>query len=185
MVLVENQDEETTSRSDSSLSALPATNPQANLALAGINADTLSKYLYSFNSDGREVVDVTADGINHIAQPAGVSTNDVEILEENDEFIMVKATAINRDGVQHIGIVREYQKNKQGYPNPFALQNAVSKAQRNAKKGLLPMTFVRDLIKEATGWDADTRRTGGQTGERKGRVSRSKRRNRRSSGKNS
>ena len=53
-----------------------------------------------FDKGGKEVCDISADGINHTAQSAGVSTDDVEILEENDEFIMVKATAINRDGVQ-------------------------------------------------------------------------------------
>ena len=65
--------------------------------------------------------------------------------------LTVKATAINESRVKHIGIIREDKFNKLGYPNPYALQKAVSKAQRNAKKGLPPMTYVRDLIKEATG----------------------------------
>lgn len=127
-----------------------ASSPQTQLALAGINAETLKKYLYTFNSRGEEVVDVTSDGINHIAQCAGVSSEDVEILHEDERSITVKATAQNEKGVKHIGIIREEKFNKSGYPNPFALQNAVSKAQRNAKKGLLPMTWVRDLIKQAT-----------------------------------
>ena len=130
--------------------AVPA-NPQTQLAVAGITAETLKKYLYTFNSRGEEVVDVTGDGINHIAQCAGVSSEDVEILHDDDVSITVKATAVNQNGVKHIGIIREDKFNKSGYPNPFALQNAVSKAQRNAKKGLLPMTYIRDLIKEATG----------------------------------
>lgn len=124
---------------------------QNKLQLAGITPDTLSKYLYTFEAQGKEVADVSADGINHIAQSAGVSTESVEILEETDESIMVQAVAVNQDGIKHIGMVRESKLNKSGYPNPYALQNAVSKAQRNAKKGLLPMTFVRDLIKQATG----------------------------------
>ena len=130
--------------------ALPSS-PQAKLAVAGITPETLSKYLYTFISRGEEVVDVTGDGINHIAQCAGVSSEDVEILHEDETSITVKATAVNADGVRHIGLVKEEKLNKSGYPNPFALQNAVSKAQRNAKKGLLPMTWVRDLIKQATG----------------------------------
>ena len=102
-------------------------------------------------AQGKEVADVSADGINHIAQSAGVSSESVTILEEDDESILVQAIAVNSDGVRHIGIIREPKINKHGYPNPYALQNAVSKAQRNAKKGLLPMTWVRDLIKQATG----------------------------------
>ena len=130
--------------------AVPSS-PQTQLAVAGITAETLKKYLYTFKARGEEVVDVTGDGINHIAQCAGVSSEDVEILHEDELSITVKATAVNQNGVKHIGIIREDKFNKSGYPNPFALQNAVSKAQRNAKKGLLPMTYVRDLIKQATG----------------------------------
>lgn len=109
--------------------AVPSS-PQTQLALAGINAETLKKYLYTFKSRGEE---------------------DVEILHEDELSITVKATAVNQNGVKHIGIIREEKFNKSGYPNPWALQNAVSKAQCNAKKGLLPMTYVRDLIKQATG----------------------------------
>lgn len=117
----------------------------------GITADTLKKYLYSFESKGEEVVDVTLDGINHLAAAAGVSIEDVDILTEDDDSVTVKAVAINKDGIKNIGIVRESKRTKQGYTNTYALQNAVSKAQRNARKGLLPMTWLRDLISEATG----------------------------------
>ena len=85
--------------------AVPSS-PQTQLALAGINAETLKKYLYTFKSRGEEVVDVTGDGINHIAQGAGVSSEDVEILHEDETSITVKATAINDKGVRHIGIIR-------------------------------------------------------------------------------
>lgn len=72
-------------------------------------------------------------------------------MHEDDTSITVKATAVNADGVRYIGIVREEKFNRSGYPNLFALQNAISKSQRNAKKGLLPMTFLQDLIKQASG----------------------------------
>ena len=72
----------------------------------------------------------------------------MEIIEEDDEAITVKAIAVNADGVRHIVIVRE-SKLRRGQTNLYALQNAVSKAQRNAKKGLLPMTWLRDLIQQA------------------------------------
>lgn len=122
------------------------------LAIAGISADTLSKYLYRFTDNrGQEVAEVSADGIAHIATSAGVSIEDCDILSEDDTAITVKAIAVNAEGIRNIGIVRELKKNKKGYDNPYALQNAVRKAQRNARKGLLPMTWIRDLIHEATG----------------------------------
>ena len=81
----------------------PLESLQNRLQIAGITPDTLGKYLYTFEAQGKEVADVSADGINHIAQSAGVSTESVEILEEDDENITVQAVAKNTQGIQHIG----------------------------------------------------------------------------------
>ena len=83
--ILETEDDETEQTPEPPI-AVPS-NPQAQLALAGVNAETLKKYLYTFTSRGEEVVDVTQDGINHIAQSAGVSSEDVEILHEDDMTI--------------------------------------------------------------------------------------------------
>ena len=81
----------------------PLESLQNRLQIAGITPDTLSKYLYTFEAQGKEVADISADGINHIAQSAGVSSESVEILEEDDESILVQAVAKNTQGIQHIG----------------------------------------------------------------------------------
>ena len=120
------------------------------LEAAGITAETLKKYLYTFKSSGGELVDLTNDGMNYIARCAGVSIDDVEIIADDERSITVKATAINQDGERHISVVQG-EKFSGSYPNRGAIRNAVSIAQRYAKKGLLPITFLQHLMKQATG----------------------------------
>ena len=112
-------------------------------------AEQIEKYIYTFKQGKKEVSDLNVDGINRLAIAVGVSIEDVEILNEDDTQITVKATAINPDGIKHQGIARESKFTQYGQPNVYALANATSKAQRNAKKGLLPMAEVREVIRNA------------------------------------
>lgn len=114
-----------------------------------VKAGEIDKYLYSYRVGNDEVSDLNIDGVNRLARACGVSVLDVEIIDETETEITVKAIAVNPDGLQHIGLVRESKVNRGGYPNNYALQTATAKAQRNAKKGLLPMAEVRDAVKQA------------------------------------
>ena len=127
---------------------IAVTEPQTPLT-ALTREGQLQKYLYTFRQHGKEVVDVTNDGINRLAMAAGVSIETVTILSEDEQAITVQAVAVNADGLKHHGIARESKFNNNGHPNLYALVNATSKAQRNAKKGLLPMAEVRDAIRNA------------------------------------
>ena len=111
-----------------------------------VQAGQIDKYLYSFKQGDKEVCDLNVDGINRLAIAVGVSIAEVRIIEEDEAQITVQAIAVNPDGLKHHGIARESKFTQGGYPNPHALANATSKAQRNAKKGLLPMAEVREAI---------------------------------------
>lgn len=126
--------------------------PQKQLELVDITAATLSKHLYSFKppGGGESIVGLTVDGINHIASRMGVTTETVEIIAEDENSITVKAVA-RKGNIRHVGIVREPKRTKGGKENQFAYQKAVSKAQRNAKKGLLPMPWIKAMIEQVTG----------------------------------
>ena len=126
----------------------PAHNAQSALAEM-TQTGRLDKYLYSFKQGGKEICDLNTSGVNSLAIAQGVSIDSVIILEEDDKQITVQAVAINHAGLKHHGIAREFKTNGNGYPNPHALTNATSKAQRNAKKGLLPMAEVREAIRKA------------------------------------
>ena len=133
---------------EQSTALTPALNAQSALAEM-TQTGQLDKYLYSFKQGGKEICDLNTSGINSLAIAQGVSIDGVIILEEDDTQITVQAVAINHDGLKHFGIAREFKTNGNGYPNPHALTNATSKAQRNAKKGLLPMAEVREAIRKA------------------------------------
>ena len=126
----------------------PAHNAQSVLAEM-TQTGQLDKYLYSFKQGNKEICDLNTSGINSLAIAQGVSIDGVIILEEDDTQITVQAVAINHAGLKHHGIAREFKTTGFGYPNPHALTNATSKAQRNAKKGLLPMAEVREAIRKA------------------------------------
>lgn len=108
-------------------------------------AERLDTYTYTFKQGNRSITDVSADGVNKLAVAAGISIDEVEIVDETDEYVTVKATAVNADGTTHCGLVRE-PKAVNGRINPYAIQTATTKAQRNAKKGLLPMSEIKDII---------------------------------------
>ncbi len=120
------------------------------LEVAGITGSTIRLYVYYFKNRGKEIVDLTDDGINYIARCAGVVIEDVSVTEEKEMSFTVKASAVNQDGDRHIGIVRAERGTRDGYPTSAPIKEAVAKAQRNAKKGLLPMTYLRNLM-ESTG----------------------------------
>ena len=124
----------------------PTDREERRLVREGITAETIEQYLYCFISDHREVADPTDNGINYIARCAGGSIEDVEVIEENEMSFTVKAMAINHRGHRHIGIVRAERGTQYEYLTTTPIHAAVSKAQRNAKKGLLSMTFLRDFI---------------------------------------
>ena len=129
---------------------VPATIDETQGELAEMmSSGQIDKYLYSFKQGKKEVCDLNVDGISRLAVSLGVSIEDVMIVEEDEVQITVKAIAVNRDGIRHFGLFRESKHTQTGYPNPHALTNATSKAQRNAKKGLLPMAEVREVIRNA------------------------------------
>ena len=136
------------SNTEQTTALTPTHNAQSALAEM-TKAGRLDKYLYSFKQGNKEICDLNTSGINSLAIAQGVSIDSVIILEEDNTQITIQAIAINHDGLKHYGIAREFKTTGNGYPNPHALSNATSKAQRNAKKGLLPMAEVREAIRKA------------------------------------
>ena len=116
------------------------------LEVAGITDSTIGLYVYYFKKRGKEIVDLTDDGINYIARCAGIVIEDVSVIEENEMSFTVKASAVNQGGDRHIGIVRAERGLRDGHPTSAPIKEAVAQAQRNAKKGLLPMTYLHNLM---------------------------------------
>ena len=143
------------SNTEQSTALTPAYNAQSEALAEMTQTGQLDKYLYSYKQGGKDITDLSTAGINSLAIAQGVSIDSVIILEEDDTQITIQAVAVNSEGLRHHGIAREQKCFSNGYQNPHALTNATSKAQRNAKKGLLPMAEVREAIKNAGGTPSD------------------------------
>ena len=92
---------------------------------------------------------MTNEAVNQFAEYFNISIESTDIIGEDDKHITIKAVAI-KGNLRHVGIIRQRKQESSGREKQFALENAISKAQRNAKKGLLPMATIRDYINKGT-----------------------------------
>ena len=123
--------------------------PEQQLAKAGVTLATISKYIYEFKQGKNSVRDLTNDAVNQLGEYFGISIESTDIIAEDDKCITIKAVAIKGD-LRHVGIIRQKKQESSGRDKQFALENAISKAQRNAKKGLLPMATIREYINKVS-----------------------------------
>ena len=111
----------------------------------GINPIDLSEYLVDV---GKGLQDFSADGVEHIAMMLGIGITRQEVTEF-DDYWMVQSTAKGViDGRESVATVTE-PKVKGGYKNPFALETACRRANRNALKYAFPSEQLKRKLKEA------------------------------------
>ena len=112
----------------------------------GVTVTTMTRYLYSFSQGGNEITDLTADGIGDMGQRLGISIVAIRVVETDDsDMITVEAKSerILPDGT----IVHRYGVAVEKKSNRFHWQQAYTKAQRNAIKAQLPMTYLKEAIR--------------------------------------
>lgn len=111
--------------------------------VAELQGEALKEMVYKAK-DGKVVLSWA--GIKQLAyQQGGIEINMVEMKEDDQKFtIIVKATdSIKKSSM--LGVSTQ-EKTAFGKPDQFALQKAMSKAQRNAIRGLLPEILVQKSI---------------------------------------
>jgi len=118
--------------------------------VAELQGALLDQYVYSFESGGRKVVGLSWAGVKAVAAKLGpIACDLLELRDTGDTYlVVVKATA--PDGTTRIGAAEQpkTQQTKRGeQPDPFALPKAVSKAQRNAIRALLPETLITEMVR--------------------------------------
>ena len=121
--------------------------------LAELRGEVIEEYVYSYSQGGIEKVRLSWAGIKAVAQKMGnISIEEIKI-QETDTAYRVLAKA--RDVIKNITMfgVSEAAKTQtlrdgRVVPDPFALQKAVSKAQRNAIRALIPETVIQAMIAE-------------------------------------
>ena len=130
------------------------------LVRLGITAQWIKPYLYeaSRSKDGVVKYDVSAVGINEIATRLGISIVSIETIEETVKHIVLRATAVNPQGVQAYGVAMQEKSGR------YYLPMVYSKAQRNARKQLIPMAIMQLAVTELFGGNAQYDAEGVQDG---------------------
>jgi len=122
--------------------------------LAEIQGAVIEEMVYSFKSGGRTITGLSWVGVKEIARQYGHI--DVELVDQQETpdawIVTVKARDTENDtGILGVSIQPKMMQRRDGspQPDPFALQKATSKAQRNAIRALIPEAFIKKVIE---GW---------------------------------
>lgn len=138
---------------------------------AEMMGNILPYFIYSFQQDGKEVVGLTVKGVNEVVRRLGKDEKSGSKIHMNPAY-MVKEE-VSRDGIQGIEIsvfaedlvsgnsawgvkFEPYKKTKKDwktgketiYTNTFATEKALSKAERNAKRKLIPEVLCTKMIEK-------------------------------------
>lgn len=131
------------------------------LVEAEIRGEVITQFVYKFPSGGRDVIGLTYAGVREIAKRVGrIAVEDMDIQSHPESYIVV-CRAKNLDNeVTMMGVAEQskflVRRDGKKDTDPFALQKASSKAQRNAIRALIPEVQAVVLLKR---WLADAGHT--------------------------
>ena len=117
-----------------------------------LKAEILRQYFYSFTVNGRTVVGLSYKGVKQIARKQGhIIIKELELKETDKAWLAIcKALDKARD-IEIYGAASQPKeitfRSGGATPDPFALTKAVSKAQRNALRGLISETVISEAYK--------------------------------------
>ena len=126
--------------------------------IQGRNLEILDRMVYSFTDRrGNAVTGLSLTGVRETVREMnrrGLArikiTSELPIIRETNEYIDVIVYAEDElNGGGSWGTKRQ-SKQTGNYANPFALEQALSKAQRNAMFALIPAAYVVEMIREYT-----------------------------------
>ena len=119
--------------------------------LAELEGKYLEEFVYQFPQRGKMVTGLSWAGIKEIAYRMGNITVELERIEENEAQYVVVVKANDKErGNSRLGGVTQSKilKHKDGTeePDSFAFPKAISKAQRNAMRALMPEEMLKVWI---------------------------------------
>lgn len=120
--------------------------------LQELKGNILQEFVYSFKQNGRDVTGLSYAGVKQIALEMGnIHCSEPIISEMNGNWVCkVKVVDIYRNMEMWGVSCQPKQMKTQWGPkdDPFALQKAVSKTERNALRKLMPEKLLVEMIKE-------------------------------------
>ena len=117
--------------------------------LAELQGSFLKKFVYSFKVGGRPVTGISWAGIKEIAYRLKGIDTEIQKFEETETHYIFIVKATNKDVGSRLGVSNQPKMSK-GKPDQFALQKALSKAQRNAIRGVIPEATIEMYLTEFT-----------------------------------
>ena len=118
-----------------------------NQILAELQGAYLDKFVYSFKQGNKDVVGISWAGIKEIAYRIGEIDTVIEKYEETEDSYIFIVKATNKGVGSRLGVSQQPKQFSNGKLDPFALQKALSKAQRNAIRGVIPEATIEQYLK--------------------------------------
>lgn len=117
--------------------------------LAEIKGAIIDQMFYSFKVDGKTVTGISWVGTKEIARRyGGISMDFVKMEETDTSYIAIVKATDTRQGTSLLGTAMQTKLMKvRGVEKPdrFAYTKAVSKAQRNAIRAIIPERFLIEM----------------------------------------
>jgi len=126
--------------------------------LAELQGAYLDKFVYSFKQGSQEVVGISWAGIKEIAYRIGEIDTVIEKYEETEDSYVFIVKATHKGVGSRLGVSQQAKNYGNGKPDPFALQKALSKAQRNAIRGVIPEATLEQYLNKFRKQDKHTDR---------------------------
>jgi len=115
-------------------------------------SEVLRQYFYVFESGGRKIIGLSYKGVKQIALKQGnITLKDLELRETESGWIAVVKARHETRNLEVYGVAwqgkRMRLRDGSEVEDPFAIQKAVSKAQRNALRALIPETIIAEAYR--------------------------------------
>jgi len=119
--------------------------------LEQIDLDDYKQFLYSYESRGQTVTDLSAEGVKTLALQFGISTGDVEIdfLDDMRTEALFTCTATNMQTGQTATVNIYQEKREFGRSNRYWIEKGTTRVIRNAQKALLPVGLLKTALEKA------------------------------------
>jgi hypothetical protein len=130
--------------------------------LAEIKGNIITEMFYSFPLDEKMVTGISWVGTKEIArQYGGIDINYVKVDETEDNYIAIVKATDTRRCTSLLGSATQpkvMQTRSGEKPDRFAYTKAVSKAQRNAIRAIIPERFLIEMYEQFKAENPDPRR---------------------------
>jgi len=114
-----------------------------------LSGELVTEYVYSFKQGGRTIIGLSYAGVKACIHKMGNIEVDGLVIQDGEESYRAYCYAL--DKLRNIKVWGAFEQPKNlpnGKLDPFAYTKAVSKAQRNAMRALLPEPIIKALVRE-------------------------------------